>query len=209
MTDKNVRMQYIGRRNPFRDPLYGTGDWEQGQIKLLSPDIAARCKKHIDTWAEDNPDPEAAEAERKATEAKRQADAARFGFPPKTEQAQQQPIAVDTEGKVIEPEAKTDAKVDAPKEDAPKDEAPKDDAKVEQKLEVVEPPPEKTREEKLAEERKAEEAIAAEKISVKALNKDKLIEYAAVHYGQKLDAGKTKDVLQEEVYGLMDRFGLL
>jgi len=37
-----VSVQYIGRRETLKDPLYGTGLWKKGEIKSVSPDVAEK-----------------------------------------------------------------------------------------------------------------------------------------------------------------------
>ena len=51
MTTTTVPVQYIGRRDSFRDHLYGTGlTFEQGQSRELPSDVARKFLRHVDQF---------------------------------------------------------------------------------------------------------------------------------------------------------------
>ena len=54
MTDTNtVAVQYIGRRESFRDHLFGTGlTFTQGQTRALPFDMARKFLRHADQFAQ-------------------------------------------------------------------------------------------------------------------------------------------------------------
>lgn len=54
MTDTNtVPVQYIGRRESFRDHLFGTGlTFTQGQTRALPFDVARKFLRHADQFAQ-------------------------------------------------------------------------------------------------------------------------------------------------------------
>lgn len=54
MTDTNtVPVQYIGRRESFRDHLFGTGlTFTQGQTRALPGDVARKFLRHADQFAQ-------------------------------------------------------------------------------------------------------------------------------------------------------------
>lgn len=47
-----VCVAYIGKRLKHSDTIYGTGDWEAGNSKMVQEDIAKRMLKHCDVFAE-------------------------------------------------------------------------------------------------------------------------------------------------------------
>ena len=51
-TPNTVAVQYVGRRESFRDHLYGTGlTFSQGQARTLPPEIARKFLRHADQFA--------------------------------------------------------------------------------------------------------------------------------------------------------------
>ena len=51
-TPNTVAVQYVGRRESFRDHLYGTGlTFTQGQTRALPPEIARKFLRHLDQFA--------------------------------------------------------------------------------------------------------------------------------------------------------------
>ena len=51
-TPNTVAVQYVGRRESFRDHLYGTGlTFTQGQTRALPPEIARKFLRHTDQFA--------------------------------------------------------------------------------------------------------------------------------------------------------------
>ena len=52
-TPNTVAVQYVGRRESFRDHLYGTGlTFTQGQTRALPPEIARKFLRHADQFAQ-------------------------------------------------------------------------------------------------------------------------------------------------------------
>jgi len=45
-------LMYIGPRPRMTDPLYGTGDWQDGTVKTVPADVAKKMLKHQDVWVE-------------------------------------------------------------------------------------------------------------------------------------------------------------
>lgn len=41
---------------PMADPNYSTGSWEPGEVKMVTPETAAKLVKHIDVYALATPD---------------------------------------------------------------------------------------------------------------------------------------------------------
>ncbi len=52
MNVPSVPLIYVGFRPTYRDPMYGTGEWQRDQIKLVPPDVAAKMTRHRDVWLE-------------------------------------------------------------------------------------------------------------------------------------------------------------
>lgn len=48
--ETRVPVKMIAPRDLFRDNIYGTGDWDRDQVKLVPVSIAAKMFKHIDTY---------------------------------------------------------------------------------------------------------------------------------------------------------------
>ena len=56
-TPNTVAVQYVGRRESFRDHLYGTGlTFTQGQTRALPPEIARKFLRHADMFAKASDD---------------------------------------------------------------------------------------------------------------------------------------------------------
>jgi hypothetical protein len=150
MATNLVKVQYIGRHADHKDAIYGTGNWFQGQVKLVDSGTADRMFKHFDAYVTHTEDL-------------------------------------------------------TPPDIAPIDPTPPDpEAPVDQKLEVVDKTVEKTPEEAKQE---FEEAVTVAKDSIRDMNRDALLEYAAVHFGQKLPGNLSRDAAHAEVSTLIDRFG--
>ena len=47
-----VGVQYIGRRDPHTDTLYGSGIWAKSQVKAVTAALARQLLKHADVYAE-------------------------------------------------------------------------------------------------------------------------------------------------------------
>lgn len=43
-------VKYVGKRGVYKDGLYGTGNWEQGQVKDVPPDAAMKMLGHPDQY---------------------------------------------------------------------------------------------------------------------------------------------------------------
>lgn len=70
-TDSTVTVKFIGRRESFRDHLYGTGlEFAQGQARALPAELARKFLRHADQFAKvEGAAPEAEPAKaRKTTE---------------------------------------------------------------------------------------------------------------------------------------------
>ena len=69
-TPNTVAVQYVGRRESFRDHLYGTGlTFSQGQARALPPEIARKFLRHADQFAKAHVDAaEQAQATEPATD---------------------------------------------------------------------------------------------------------------------------------------------
>ena len=50
---QEINIAYIGRHARIKDTLYGTGEWEQGQVKVVPGDTATRMLKHTDAYVKD------------------------------------------------------------------------------------------------------------------------------------------------------------
>lgn len=48
--DLTVNIEYIGRREPFTDPLFSTGAWEKGEVKAVPAALAPRMTRHPDVF---------------------------------------------------------------------------------------------------------------------------------------------------------------
>lgn len=125
-----VPVKYIGRHAQTRDTIYGTGEWENGQVRLIVETTALRMFKHVDAYVP----------------------------------------------------ATNDEAVDAATEKT--------------KTEVLESA-------KVIDEAQMQEA----RDSIVNMTKDQLTDYAAVHYGQKLDGRQTRDQMLAQVNQYIDRFG--
>jgi uncharacterized membrane protein YhiD involved in acid resistance len=49
---QEINIEYIGRHARMKDGLYGTGEWEQGQVKSVPVAIATKILKHADAYVE-------------------------------------------------------------------------------------------------------------------------------------------------------------
>lgn len=49
---QEIKIEYVGRHARMKDGLYGTGEWEQGQVKAVPDATAAKMLKHIDAYVE-------------------------------------------------------------------------------------------------------------------------------------------------------------
>ena len=69
-TPNTVAVQYVGRRESFRDHLYGTGlTFTQGQTRALPPEIARKFLRHLDQFTKAHVDAaEQAQATEPATD---------------------------------------------------------------------------------------------------------------------------------------------
>lgn len=123
-------VQYIGRHAEHKDQIYDTGDWTQGQTKLVPHLTAERMYRHVDAY-----------------------------------------IAASVEDAVESVAEKTEEK-------GKKDEQALDE---QQKQELRE--------------------------HIAAMDKDAMLEYAAVHYGQKISKAKGEDKVRAELIIMVDRFG--
>jgi hypothetical protein len=47
---QEINITYIGRHARLKDVLYGTGEWEQGQVKAVPQDTATKMLKHTDAY---------------------------------------------------------------------------------------------------------------------------------------------------------------
>lgn len=128
-SESTTPVKYIGRHARLNDSQHDTGDWENGEVKLVESLKAERMLRQADAYVR-----------AKGAEAK-------------------------------------DAEVAKPKAD-----------KVNETL----------KDEELKQE--AREAVAK-------LSKDKLVEYAKVHYGQTLDKRISADKARTSVVQMIDRFG--
>jgi hypothetical protein len=45
-----IKVKYVGRRELFTDPLYGTGSWTEKTVKVVPADLFAKMKKHVDIF---------------------------------------------------------------------------------------------------------------------------------------------------------------
>lgn len=48
--DLTVNIEYIGRREPFIDPLFSTGAWEKGEVKAVPAALAPRMTRYPDVF---------------------------------------------------------------------------------------------------------------------------------------------------------------